>query len=78
MRGCRYCETRLNEAMSRGRPAEARCVLHEAQIAGPRGGPLLVSEERAFKAASVLDLVHYQVSGIQGAFVDVRAGVRIS
>lgn len=37
--------------LARERPAEARCVLHEAQIAGARGGPLLVDEERAFKQA---------------------------
>jgi AcrR family transcriptional regulator len=30
-------------------PAEARCALHETQIAGPHGGPLPVEEERLFR-----------------------------
>jgi AcrR family transcriptional regulator len=40
------------DMLARARPAEARCVLHEAQIAGPRGGPLLVEEEKASSAPS--------------------------
>jgi AcrR family transcriptional regulator len=30
-------------------PAEARCALHETQIAGPHGGPLAVAEEQALR-----------------------------
>jgi AcrR family transcriptional regulator len=39
------------DALARTRPAEARCVLHEASVAGPFGAPLDVEEQRAFYAA---------------------------
>jgi AcrR family transcriptional regulator len=59
------------DAMSHGRPAEARCVLHEAQIAGPKGAPLLVAEERAFKTA--VEQIITAAAGSGSASVTARA-----
>lgn len=58
-------------AMSHGRPAEARCVLHEAQIAGSKGSPLLVAEERAFK--TTVEQIITSATGASGASVTARA-----
>lgn len=64
------------DTMARSRPAEARCVLHEAQIAGPRGGPLLVEEEKGFKRA--VEQIIARATGMTGPAVTARAEVIIA
>jgi AcrR family transcriptional regulator len=59
------------DALARSRPAEARCVLHEAQIAGAKGAPLIVEEERAFKQA--VEQVITSATGLRGAAATARA-----
>lgn len=64
------------DALAHTRPAEARCVLHEAQIAGANGGPLLVEEEREFKRA--LEQIISAKTGLRGSVVATRAEVIIA
>jgi AcrR family transcriptional regulator len=64
------------EGMTRARPAEARCVLHESQIAGPKGGPLHVAEELGFKRG--VEQVITAATGMRGAAAVARAEVIIA
>lgn len=64
------------DQLSRARPAEARCVLHEAQIAGPKGGPLIIDEERGFKRA--VEQIISNASGARGAAATARAEIVIA
>jgi AcrR family transcriptional regulator len=59
------------DSLARTRPAEARCVLHETKIAGPKGGPLVVEEERAFKQA--VEQIITTATGLRGAPAMARA-----
>jgi len=59
------------DTLARQRPAEARCVLHEAQIAGPKGAPMQVEEERAFYAA--VEKIITSATGLSGASATARA-----
>jgi len=64
------------DSMTRARPAEARCVLHEAQIAGPKGAPLLVQEELGFKRA--IEQIISNATGSRGPSALARAEVIIA
>lgn len=64
------------DSLSRTRPAEARCVLHEAQIAGAKGGPLQVEEELAFKRA--VEQLVTSTTGIRGAAAATRAEILVA
>jgi AcrR family transcriptional regulator len=64
------------DSLTRSRPAEARCVLHEAQIAGPKGAPLHVQEEIGFKRA--VEQIITNASGIRGAAAATRSEILVA
>jgi AcrR family transcriptional regulator len=64
------------DALARARPAEARCVLHEAQTAGPRGAPLHIEEELGFKHA--VEQIIGAATGLRGTAATTRAEVVVA
>lgn len=64
------------DTLSRTHPAEARCALHEAQIAGANGRPLVVEEERVFK--KLIEHLVTSTTGIRGAAAFTRAEILVA
>lgn len=64
------------DSLSRSRPAEARCLLHESQIAGPKGAPLLVQEQLGFKRA--VEHIITNGTGMRGAAALTRAEILVA